>query len=140
MTASPGDATGSSAGECCDLHGRNCELDDPCCEDCTEVRHGGWTDERGHWRYGHPAGERCASPVFSRRDPDYIVLRAWPQAPPGWLPPGMDGCWFDRSAWPAGGAYAFSLPVHAIVQPAGRFEFRNGACAEVWEVSPSEPA
>lgn len=50
---------------CCDLHGRNCELDDPCCENCTEVRHLHWTDERGNWRFGHPHGEACSNPDLS---------------------------------------------------------------------------
>jgi hypothetical protein len=51
---------------CCDLHGRNCEPPgDLCCEDCTEARHAGWTDERRVRRYGHPAGEVCANPDLS---------------------------------------------------------------------------
>lgn len=50
----------SGPAPCCDLHNRNCELpSELCCEQCTEARHGGWTDERGNWRHGHPRGEEC---------------------------------------------------------------------------------
>jgi hypothetical protein len=51
---------------CCDMHGRNCEPPgDLCCWECTEARHGGWTDDRGVQRFGHPRGEVCASPELS---------------------------------------------------------------------------
>jgi len=56
----PGAATA-----CCDLHGRNCEPEEPCCERCTEVRHAGWRDEAGVLRYGHPRGEVCSAPDLS---------------------------------------------------------------------------
>lgn len=49
---------------CCDLHGHNCEPEEPCCENCTEVRHAGWRDDRGVKRYGHPAGEACVDAVM----------------------------------------------------------------------------
>jgi hypothetical protein len=47
---------------CCDLHGANCEPEEPCCRYCTEGRHCRWTDERGVQRHGHPEGEVCAAP------------------------------------------------------------------------------
>lgn len=58
-------ARNASPGQCCDLHGRNCEPpSELCCWECTEARHGGWTDGHGKWRYGHPAGETCSNPVL----------------------------------------------------------------------------
>jgi hypothetical protein len=45
---------------CCDLHGRNCEPEEQCCQYCTEGRHCGWTDDRGVQRFGHPADETCS--------------------------------------------------------------------------------
>ena len=51
---------------CCDLHGHNCEPEEPCCENCTEVHHAGWRDDRGIQRFGHPAGEAC---LGTRRQP-----------------------------------------------------------------------
>jgi hypothetical protein len=52
-------------GSCCEFHGRRCEATpELCCEDCTEVRHSGWTDDRGVERYGHPSGEVCAGAVL----------------------------------------------------------------------------
>lgn len=53
------------AEQCCDMHGRNCEPSELCCGECTEGHHGGWTDERGMQRYGHPAGESCSNPDLS---------------------------------------------------------------------------
>ena len=54
------------AARCCDLHGRNCEPpSELCCENCTEARHAGWTDDRGTQRFGHPRGEKCSSPDLS---------------------------------------------------------------------------
>lgn len=48
---------------CCDMHNRHCEAPgDLCCGYCTEARHGFWTDNLGVQRFGHPAGEICASP------------------------------------------------------------------------------
>lgn len=52
--------------QCCDLHGRNCEPPgDLCCRECTEARHGFWTDERGVRHLGHPRGEQCSNPILS---------------------------------------------------------------------------
>lgn len=63
------DAHIDSRGKCCDLHGRNCEPPgDLCCGDCTEGRHGGWMDERGTQRFGHPRGETCSSPDVSTQE------------------------------------------------------------------------
>jgi hypothetical protein len=51
---------------CCDMHNRNCEPpSELCCENCTEARHAGWTDERGSLRHGHPRGEACSNPDLS---------------------------------------------------------------------------
>jgi len=50
---------------CCEFHGRNCEPpSELCCEECTETRHSGWTDQQGLKRHGHPHGEVCASPIL----------------------------------------------------------------------------
>lgn len=86
-------------------------------------------------------------------EPDYVVLRAGLDLPDGWMPPEMDGRWYDRSQFPtrgeaeasaarsefvaAGGAVAI-----ASAAPTSRFEVRDdGAVAEVWEVRPwVEPA
>jgi hypothetical protein len=57
-----GDAMEIAIVRCCDLHGRNCEPGEQCCQYCTEERHLGWTDERGVQRFGHPAGEICSAP------------------------------------------------------------------------------
>jgi len=60
------EACATAPAPCCDLHGRNCDPpSELCCENCTEARHGGWTDERGNWRYGHPRGEACSNPDLS---------------------------------------------------------------------------
>ena len=79
---------------CCDLHGRRCEPQEPCCEDCTEIRHLGWRDEAGVLRVGHPRGEVCAAPdvneliAFLKKatDGDYRYLKTnehhlWTQRP-----------------------------------------------------------
>lgn len=47
---------------CCDLHGSNCEPEEPCCRHCTEIRHGRWVDGQGVQRHGHPDGETCSAP------------------------------------------------------------------------------
>lgn len=76
-------------------------------------------------------------------EPDYVVFRASIDAPEGFLPPGMDGRWVDRSElppppppdWvpPTDGSYS-----EATAVPTRRFEVReyDGAVAEVWEVRP----
>lgn len=59
-------ATVPDADRCCDMHNRNCEPpSELCCENCTEARHAGWTDERGTPRHGHPRGEKCSAPDLS---------------------------------------------------------------------------
>ena len=68
-------------------------------------------------------------------EPDYIVVRAAPDLPPGFLSPGMDGKWFDRSMIPEGvGTYGWR---DSVAIATGRFEVRDdGAVAEVFEVRP----
>ena len=69
-------------------------------------------------------------------EPDYIVLRASPDVPPGWMPRGLDGRWYDRAQFVEGLERPADLPRwHATAVPTGRFEVRDhdGAVAEVWE-------
>lgn len=69
-------------------------------------------------------------------EPDYIVVRPAPTLPPGFLPPGLDGKWFDRAMFPEGvGAYSWG---DAVAIATGRFEVRDsdGAVAEVFEIRP----
>lgn len=79
-------------------------------------------------------------------EPDYIVVRAAPDLPPGYLSPQWDGRWIDRSQLPQPPAPGQHPPgfigVTMTLTPTGRFEVRNhdGAVAEVWEAHPaSEP-
>lgn len=83
---------------------------------------------------------------------DYVVLRAHPDLPPGFLPPELEGRWYDlqrvpflpsdRAAGeapppPALGGPVASYGPPAVAVPTGRFEVRDdGAVAEVWEVCP----
>ncbi|PZG16486.1 hypothetical protein C1I95_17595 [Micromonospora craterilacus] len=63
-------------------------------------------------------------------EPDYVVVRPHPDLPAGFLPPDLDGRWFDRSALRLGSGTAVAVP-------SGRFEVRDdGAVAEVYEVRP----
>lgn len=67
--------------------------------------------------------------------PDFIVIRPAPDLPPGFLPPHLDGRWFDTTEVPL--SYAEPGSGCAVAVPAGRFEVReDGAVAEVWEVRP----
>ncbi len=69
-------------------------------------------------------------------EPDYIVFRAYPGAPPGWLPSCWDGQWMDRSKMPGLPPPGESRP-QAVAVPTGEFEVRDDlAVAEVWEVRP----
>ena len=69
-------------------------------------------------------------------EPDYVVIRASPDLPPGFLPERLDGMWFDRSTLPSR-PEDVDLP-GGVAVPSGRFEVRDydGAVAEVWEVRP----
>jgi hypothetical protein len=81
-------------------------------------------------------------------EPDYVVMRASLDLPDGWMPPEMDGRWYDRSSMPtraeaeaAAKRSAFRAEggtvTTAVAVPAGRFEVRDdGAVAEVWEIRP----
>ena len=71
------------------------------------------------------------------RQPRFIVFRAAPGVPPGFMPRGMEGRWEYRPEKHE------SLLVSAdnftaVALPAGRVEHResDGASAEVWEVHP----
>lgn len=67
--------------------------------------------------------------------PDYIVVRPARDLPPGFLPPHMDGRWFDRTMLPESGA--LHGPGDAVAVATGRFEVRDdGAVAEVFEMRP----
>lgn len=67
--------------------------------------------------------------------PDYLVIRAAPDLPPGFLSPSLDGKWIDRSQLPEDGwPYRWG---DAVAVASGRFEAReDGAVAEVFEVRP----
>lgn len=74
-------------------------------------------------------------------EPDYIVIRLSPDLPPGTLPKGYDGRWFDRSqmpqpADPEAGRNAVIRYGGGVAVATGRFEIRehDGAIAEVYEV------
>lgn len=68
-------------------------------------------------------------------EPDYIVVRAAPNLPPGFLPRGLDGKWFDRATLPEQhGPYQWG---DSVAVATGRFEARDdGAVAEVFEIRP----
>jgi hypothetical protein len=67
--------------------------------------------------------------------PDYVVIRPHPDLPAGFLPPSLDGKWFDRSTLPFG--FASGTSGTAVAVPSGRFEVRDdGAVAEVYKVRP----
>ena len=68
----------------------------------------------------------------------YIVLRAAPGMPPGWMPDRLDGMWYERSRLV--GSYG---SLHDIAsgsakgRATGRYECRDdGYLAEVYEVGP----
>ena len=64
---------------------------------------------------------------------NYIVVRPATDLPPGFLPPEMDGRWFDVEQLPP----AWGDLGMAVAVPSGRFEVRDdGAVAEVYEVRP----
>lgn len=76
-------------------------------------------------------------------EPDYIVVRAAPDLPPGFLPPHLDGRWYDRRDIADGPPAGTPLPggvagAQAVAVATGRFEVReyDGAVAEIWEVRP----
>lgn len=65
---------------------------------------------------------------------DYIVIRAAADLPAGFLPPEMEGKWFDRAELRA---EKWDGPAEAVAVPATRFETReDGKVAEVYEVRP----
>lgn len=74
--------------------------------------------------------------------PDYVVIRAGEGLPPGFLPPHLDGKWFDRRSVPVraakfvgSGNNGHVTVSEAVAVPSGRFEVReDGAVAEVWEL------
>jgi hypothetical protein len=79
--------------------------------------------------------------------PPFVVWRAAPGVPPGFMPPGMEGRWDDRP--PEQGVRFLGLtlpherrgPAHdgAVAVRTSRIEHRDGdgASAEVWEVHPA---
>jgi hypothetical protein len=84
---------------------------------------------------GRPHDGPCPPPAA---EPDLIVLRAYPGAPPGFMPPGYEGRWFDRASMPVHRVAAVAATGTAAARPTGRFEVRDdGAVAEVWEVHPA---
>lgn len=75
-------------------------------------------------------------------EPDYIVIRPAADLPPGFLPAGEDGRWYERAAMPLADedqrANALVGYGGGIAVATGRFEVRDydGAVAEVYEVRP----
>jgi hypothetical protein len=78
-------------------------------------------------------------------EPDYIVMRPGFGLPEGFMPPDMDGRWYDRATFPMAPAREEDEPPPpphlkpagppAVAVPTGRFEVRtDGAVAEVWEL------
>lgn len=69
-------------------------------------------------------------------EPDLIVVRAHPDLPDGFLPPSVEGRWYDRARLPKAlseaEAYAFGGAVAVVTD---QFEVRDdGAVAQVFEV------
>lgn len=87
----PADILKALGGACCDLHGRNCEPpSELCCENCTEVHHGAWLDERNVQRFGHPAGETCPAPdALAKLASEPACAQCADAPPPGF--PCVDG-------------------------------------------------
>lgn len=77
--------------------------------------------------------------ALSELPPFYIVLRAWPDAPTGWMPEHLEGRWIEFGAInraPVSAADRFE-GAGAVAHPTGHFEYRaDGKRAEVWEVRP----
>lgn len=64
----------------------------------------------------------------------YIVVRAHPDLPEGFLPPDMEGRWYDRDSIPEGVDWSMG---GAVAVATDRFERRDdGATARVYEVRP----
>lgn len=73
---------------------------------------------------------------------DYVVVRAHPDLPAGFLPEDLDGRWLDLSALPLppppqGEPDPWADVPPGVAVPTGRFEVReDGAVTEVWEARP----
>ena len=77
--------------------------------------------------------------------PAFVVLRAAPGVPPGWMPADLEGRWYYRTSFPVQswppppqlGDDAYQ-PGYAVIIPTTRVEHRDsdGAAAQVWEVHP----
>lgn len=83
---------------------------------------------------------------MTEHEPDYVVVRLAPDLPPGFAPPGIDGRWYDRGAFPvvtdpdaqrkAAERAGFAIS-EAVVVATDRFEVRDdGAVAQVYEMRP----
>lgn len=81
---------------------------------------------------------------MSDKIPDYVVLRAGPDLPEGWMPDHLEGRWYDRNKVPFGApnpdapdAPPGASKTTAVAEPTGLLEVRDdGAVAEVWHVRP----
>lgn len=72
-------------------------------------------------------------------EPPFVVMRAARGVPPGWMPPDLEGRWYNRTdLLDAPDAPWTASPGPAIVLPTSRIEHRDsdGATAQVWEVHP----
>lgn len=69
-------------------------------------------------------------------EPDWIVLRAADDLPPGAMPPALDGLWINKPPAYVAPVPEDGIPI-AVFVPTGRFETRDdGAVAEVYEMRP----
>lgn len=71
-------------------------------------------------------------------EPDYVVIRAAADLPPGAVPEGFEGRWLDRTQVEPAPLVEPANVGKATAVPTGRFEVReyDGAVAEVWEIRP----
>jgi hypothetical protein len=97
------------------------------------------------WAHNREPGVRCwchvtHEPAASDR-PLFVVWRAAPGVPPGWMPPSLEGRW-DYRPKPPDPMMKEPPPdpnVRAVAVRTSRIEHRDsdGASAEVWEVHPA---
>lgn len=70
-------------------------------------------------------------------EPDWVVLRAAADLPPGALPAALDGVWIDKPRAMIDLDSSDTPRPFAVFLPTGRFEVRDdGAVAEVFEMRP----
>ena len=67
----------------------------------------------------------------------YIVVRAAPDLPDGFIPDELEGRWYSLDTLPKGDNWTYTM-MEAVAVPTDRFERResDGATARVYEVRP----